>query len=160
MKMQLRTLSILLVLALISLLGTAQTNQAQGAMQSAGSATTNTAKDAGSATKSGTEAATDKVTGKIDINSASKNDLMKLSGIGDAISTKIIAGRPYHTKRDLLTRKIVNQSTYDKISDKIIAHAPTGQPGADRQQTVIVRLRARPHVSPLSAWGSGSCLCS
>ena len=55
---------------------------------------------------------------------------MKLSGVGDAISTKIIAGRPYHSKRDLLTRNIVNQSTYNKISDKIIAHAPTSQPGA------------------------------
>lgn len=136
MKMQLRTLSILLVLALISLLGTAQIpqsslgSQSQGAMQSAGSAATNAAKDTGSATKSGTEAAADKVTGKIDINSASKNDLMKLSGVGDAISTKIIAGRPYHSKRDLLTRNIVNQSTYNKISDKIIAHAPTSQPGA------------------------------
>jgi DNA uptake protein ComE-like DNA-binding protein len=48
---------------------------------------------------------------------------MKLDGVGDAISTKIIAGRPYHTKRDLLTRKIVNQATYNKISDKIVAHA-------------------------------------
>jgi DNA uptake protein ComE-like DNA-binding protein len=59
---------------------------------------------------------------KIDINSASKEDLMKLDGVGDAISAKIIAGRPYKTKRDLLTKKIVNQATYAKITDKIIAH--------------------------------------
>jgi DNA uptake protein ComE-like DNA-binding protein len=50
---------------------------------------------------------------------------MKLDGVGEAISAKIIAGRPYKTKRDLLTRKIVNQATYDKITDKIIAHQAT-----------------------------------
>jgi DNA uptake protein ComE-like DNA-binding protein len=95
----------------------------KSSMQSAGSATKNAAKDVGSATASGTKAASDKVTDKIDINSAGKADLMKLDGVGDAISAKIIAGRPYHTKRDLLTRKIVNQPTYNKISDKIVAHA-------------------------------------
>jgi len=79
---------------------------------------------AASATKSSAPAAaTENAAGKIDINSASKEELMKLSGIGDAISAKIIANRPYKTKRDLLTKKIVNQSTYDKITDKIIAHA-------------------------------------
>jgi DNA uptake protein ComE-like DNA-binding protein len=127
MKKQHRALSILLILALITLPGIAyaqtQGDQAKSSMQSAGTATKDAAKSVGSATVSGTKAVSDKVTGKIDINSASKADLMKLDGVGDAISTKIIAGRPYHTKRDLLTRKIVNQPTYNKISDKIIAHA-------------------------------------
>ena len=122
-------LTILLALAFAAAPIAAQTTQSQGdqsksSMQSAGTATKSAAKDVGSATKSGTLAATDKVTGKIDINSASKDELMKLQGVGDAISAKIIASRPYKTKQDLLTRKIVNQSTYDKISDKIIAHAP------------------------------------
>jgi len=102
--------------------------QAKSAAKGAGSSTANAAKDVGSAAKTGTEAATDKVAGKIDINSASKADLMKLEGVGDATSDKIIAGRPYHSKRDLLTRKIVNQATYNKISDKIVAHAPA-RPG-------------------------------
>lgn len=136
MKKRYLVLSILLALALIAFPATAQTttqsqgDQAKSSMQSAGTATKSAAKDVGSATESGTKAAADKVTGKIDINSASKDDLMKLPGIGDAISAKIIAGRPYNTKRDLLTRKIVNQSTYDKITDKIIAHASTTKPSA------------------------------
>jgi DNA uptake protein ComE-like DNA-binding protein len=45
-----------------------------------------------------------------------------LSGIGPATADKIIAGRPYNSKRDLLTRKIVSQKEYDVISDKIVAH--------------------------------------
>lgn len=124
-----KLLTILLALAFAAAPVAAQTTQSQGdqsksSMQSAGTATESAAKDVGSATKSGTLAATDKVTGKIDINSASKDDLMKLQGVGEAISAKIIANRPYKTKRDLLTKKIVNQPTYDKISDKIVAHAP------------------------------------
>ena len=62
------------------------------------------------------------VSQKIDINSASKDDLDKLPGIGAAYSQKIIDGRPYNTKRDLVTRKIIPQSTYDGIKDEIIAH--------------------------------------
>ncbi len=63
--------------------------------------------------------------GKMDINSASAADLEKLPGIGPATSAKIVAGRPYKTKRDLLTKKIVSQSEYDKITDNIIAKQDT-----------------------------------
>jgi DNA uptake protein ComE-like DNA-binding protein len=63
---------------------------------------------------------------KIDINSATKGQLDALPGVGSAYSQKIIDGRPYHSKRDLLTRKIVPQKTYDGIQDKIIAHRATG----------------------------------
>ena len=59
---------------------------------------------------------------KLDINTATKDQLQSLPGIGTAYSQKIIDGRPYNSKRDLLTRKIVPQSTYDGIQEKIIAH--------------------------------------
>src|SRR5260370_10413563 len=62
---------------------------------------------------------------KLDINSATKDELDSLPGIGDALAQKIVAGRPYRTKRDLVTRKIIPQSTYEKIKDRIIAHRST-----------------------------------
>jgi DNA uptake protein ComE-like DNA-binding protein len=60
-------------------------------------------------------------TALIDINSASKADLMTLMGIGDAYSQKIIDGRPYARKDQLVSKKIVPQATYDKIKDLIVA---------------------------------------
>ncbi len=69
---------------------------------------------------------------KIDINSATKQQLDALPGIGAAYSQKIIDGRPYNSKRDLLTRKIVPQSTYDGIQDKIIAHRTAASKGTTK----------------------------
>src|SRR5438132_8742402 len=57
----------------------------------------------------------------VDINSATEAQLKELAGIGDAYSKKIIAGRPYANKTQLVSKNIVPQATYDKISDKIIA---------------------------------------
>src|SRR5215813_6604684 len=57
----------------------------------------------------------------MDINSASKEELATLPGIGDAYSQKIVDGRPYAKKTDLVKKKIIPQATYDKIQDKIIA---------------------------------------
>jgi hypothetical protein len=63
----------------------------------------------------------------VDINSASKDELKALPGIGDVMAQKIIDGRPYRSKRDLLTRKILPPSAYKPISDKIVARQPRGK---------------------------------
>ena len=57
----------------------------------------------------------------IDINSATKQQLMTLSGIGDAYAQKIIDNRPYRGKNDLVRKNIVPQATYDKIAEQIVA---------------------------------------
>jgi len=66
-------------------------------------------------------AASAAVEGKIDINHAKADQLMKLEGIGDARAKAIIKGRPYKGKDDLVAKNIIPQAVYDKIQDQIIA---------------------------------------
>ena len=57
----------------------------------------------------------------LDINSAPEADLKELPGIGDAYAKKIVDGRPYKRKDELVQKKVVPQATYDKIKDHIVA---------------------------------------
>ncbi len=57
----------------------------------------------------------------VDLNSASKTQLISLPGIGEAHAQQIIEGRPYRDKRELVRKNIISEKTYELLSEKVIA---------------------------------------
>lgn len=56
----------------------------------------------------------------VDINIASRSELKTLPGIGDAEAAKIVAGRPYMTKTDLVEKKVLTLEAYDALRSRIV----------------------------------------
>jgi len=62
--------------------------------------------------------------GLIDLNSASRDDLMTLDGIGEVRADAIIRARPFKAKTELVERRLIPEALYEKIADKVMARPP------------------------------------
>ena len=68
----------------------------------------------------------------IDLNNASRGDLMTLDGIGEVRADAIIRSRPLKAKTDLVERRLIPEALYEKISDKVMARPPPAAPAPAR----------------------------
>ena len=64
----------------------------------------------------------------IDLNSASRDDLMSLDGIGEVRADAIIRARPFKAKTELVERRLIPEALYDKLADKVTVRPIPGTP--------------------------------
>ncbi len=62
----------------------------------------------------------------IDLNNASRDELMTLDGIGEVRADAIIRARPFKAKTELVERRLIPEHLYEKIADKVMARPPPG----------------------------------
>jgi competence protein ComEA len=120
-------LAVVMALFLATSMSMAQTGTAKAKTKTTKSDSSQTAASAKSSMSSDNSASS---TAQIDINTASRDELVKaLPGVGDVTADKIIAGRPYANKRQLVSKKIVTEKVYAKISPQIIAKQDSSASG-------------------------------
>lgn len=133
MNMKKMTLTALLSLGLLTIPALAQDTTTTSGSTSGQATTTDhndtnsktkhAMKKAGSKTKETAEEAKEKMSGskKLDLNSADVKDIAALPGMDDASAQKVVDGRPYRMKSDLVKKGIVSKAEYDKIKGEVIA---------------------------------------
>src|SRR5205085_9007617 len=91
-----------------------------------------------------------KESSKLDLNTATKEQLDALPGIGDAYAQKIVEGRPYKSKSDLVRKGILPSSAYDKIKDQV-----TAQPESKAEKTETPKAAAPQSTSSAASQPGG-----
>src|SRR5271165_3810449 len=122
MKVRMQFLALIAALAISTLPLGAQSSGSQTSGKSTGTTAASSSTQSSASSSKSTKSSSG---GKLDINTANADQLKALPGIGDATAQKIIAGRPYHAKNDLVNKKILTQSQYDAVKEQIIAHRTT-----------------------------------
>ena len=89
-----------------------------------------------------------KAAGPVDINNASADELEAVKGIGPATAKKIIAGRPYKSPDELVAKKAMSQTAYDKVKDQLVARPSTAAPAPATEKPAA---RAEPKSAAPSA---------